>query len=80
MNKSKIIAGIIFLAVFFGPFQMLFITDEVVDGGKFIALFMATIVGFFAGFGIATNEPFNRKNVAETQMEIVEDSRIKDAA
>lgn len=64
MNKSKVIAGIIFLIVYFGPFQMLFFTDEIVSGGKFIGLLLATIIGFFLGFGIGTNEPFNKK---ETQ-------------
>jgi hypothetical protein len=65
MNKSKVIAGIIFLVVYFVPFQMLFFTDEIVKGGKFIGLLLATIIGFFVAFGIGTNEPFNKKKENE---------------
>ena len=80
MNKSKVIAGIIFLVIYLGPFQMLFITDEVVSGGKFIGLFMANLIGFFVAFGIGTNEPFDRKKVSEAKMEIVEKKTAKEAA
>lgn len=79
MNKSKVIAGIIFLAVYFGPFQMLFFTDEIVQGGKFVGLLMATIVGFFVAFGIGTNEPFNRKKDLKSQS-VSTHSEMKKAA
>jgi hypothetical protein len=62
MNKSKIIAGVIFLFIFLGPFQMLFFTDEIVHGTKFIMLLLANVIGFFVAFGIGTNEPFNKKS------------------
>ena len=68
MNKNKVIAGIIFLAVYFGPFQMLFFTDEIVQGAKFIALLLSTIIGFFVAFGIGTNEPFNKKKINKNQV------------
>ena len=67
MNKNKIIAGLIFLFVFLVPFRMLFITDEIVDGGKFIGLFFSTLIGFFVAFGIGTTEPSRKK--AEMKVE-----------
>ena len=67
MNKNKIIAGLIFLFVFLVPFRMLYYTDEIVQGAKFIALLMANVIGFFVAFGIGTNEPFGRK--AEMKVE-----------
>jgi hypothetical protein len=79
MNKSKIIAGLIFLFVYFVPFQMLFFTDEIVKGGKFIGLLLATIIGFFVAFGIGTNEPFNRKKETENQVAVAP-SQMKKAA
>lgn len=80
MKKSKIIAGIIFLGIYFGPFQMLFITDEIVSGAKYIGLFMATLIGVLVAFGIGTNEPFDRKETAEAKMGVVEKEKVKEAA
>jgi hypothetical protein len=40
---------------------MLFFTDEIVYGGKFIFLLMVNVIGFFVAFGIGTNEPFDEK-------------------
>jgi hypothetical protein len=59
--KSKIIATVIFLLLFLFPFRMLFFTDEIVYGGKFIFLLMVNVIGFFVAFGIGTNEPFAEK-------------------
>ncbi len=67
MNKNKIIAGLIFLFLFLVPFRMLYYTDEIVQGAKFIALLMTNVVGFFVAFAIGTNEPFGRK--AEMKVE-----------
>lgn len=67
MNKNKLVAGLLLLFVFLVPFRMLYITDEIVDGGKYIGLLFATIIGFFMAFGIATNEPFRKK--AEMKVE-----------
>jgi hypothetical protein len=81
MNKNKIIAGLIFLVIFLVPFRMLFFTDEIVQGGKFIGLLMANVIGFFVAFGIGTNEPFGKK--AEVKLEKEQGAnkeRMKEAA
>ncbi len=79
MNKSKVIAGLIFFAVFAGPFQMLFFTDEIVHGSKFIVEFLAVIVGFFVAFGIGTQDSFNKSDEMISE-KISDKSEIKKAA
>jgi hypothetical protein len=81
MNKNKIIAGLIFLFIFLVPFRMLFFTDEIVHGGKFIALLMTNVIGFFVAFGIGTNEPFSKKAEVKLKKETgAEKERMKEAA
>jgi hypothetical protein len=81
MNKNKVIAGLILLFLFLVPFRMLYYTDEIVQGAKFIALLMANVIGFFAAFAIGTNEPFGKKvemNVERTPSTVKE--QMKEAA
>lgn len=73
--KSKIVAIAIFLFLFLVPFRMLFITDEIVQGQKFILLLLVNVIGFFIAFGIGTNEPFDRKEEETTEAEESQDMR-----
>jgi hypothetical protein len=61
MNINKVIAIAIFAFLYFVPFRILFFTDEIVQGGKFIYLLLINVIGFFIAFGIGTNEPFGKK-------------------
>ncbi|HEU4716983.1 MAG TPA: hypothetical protein VFU15_04090 [Bacteroidia bacterium] len=61
MKKSKLIAIAIFLFTFLVPFRMLVFRDDVIDNMGDIFLLLAVVAGFFIGFGIGTNEPFDRK-------------------
>ncbi|CAN5315692.1 hypothetical protein BH09BAC5_BH09BAC5_07680 [soil metagenome] len=79
MNKSKVIAGVIFLVVFFGPFRALFFTDEIVNGAKFVAEFMAVIIGFFVAFGIGTQDSFNKSEEMISEQQKVEEKQRKAA-
>jgi hypothetical protein len=78
INKNKVIATAIFLFLFLVPFRLCFMTDEIVHGGKFIAYFMTTLIGFFIAFGIGTNEPFGKK--AEEKVESQKQDQYKKAA
>jgi|GEM_PF-4439069 hypothetical protein len=62
MNKNSVIALIIILAVYFGPFAMLFAYDNnvVVHSAKEIFLFLAWIIGMIAAFYISVNKPFGK--------------------
>lgn len=70
MNKNKVIALLIILAVFFGPFGMLFVYDEhlIVDSAREIFLFLAWMFGMFAAFYISVNEPFTKKHIAKADV------------
>lgn len=61
MNKSKIIATLILAATFLSSFYFIYIVDEGVTNIGHIFLFLLTVAGFFVGFGIGTNEPFDKK-------------------
>lgn len=70
MNKNKVIAFIIFLAVFFGPFYYLFIRDngrDIVDSALEMFMMLGWIIGMIVAFGIAVNEPFGKKSSAGKQ-------------
>ena len=60
MNSNKITAVLIFAFLFFVPFRILFLGDEIISGGKFIFYFMTCLAGFLIAFGIGTNEPFGK--------------------
>ena len=65
MNKNKIIAFAILLAVFFGPVYRLFIYhdgNEIFDSAGEIFLMLGWIFGIIAAFFVGVNEPFGRKN------------------
>lgn len=65
MNKNKVIALIIILAVYFGPFGALFFySDVLIDSFRELFLFLLWIAGMIAAFYISVNEPFGRKNTA----------------
>ena len=78
--KSKIIATVIFLLLFLFPFRMLFFTDEIVYGGKFIFLLMVNLIGFFVAFGIGTNEPFDTKEEVKHKTAEMPKPEMKKAA
>jgi type IV secretory pathway TrbL component len=67
MNKNKIIALLIILVTFFGPFGMLFVYDEhlIVHSAREIFLFLAWILGMISAFYISVNEPFTKKAPAK---------------
>lgn len=69
MNKNKLIALLVILAVFFGPFGMLFVYDNnlVVHSAREMFLFLGWLIGMFVAFYIGVNEPFGKKAVARTQ-------------
>ena len=64
MNINKIIAGVIFAFVLFFPFRVLFFGDEIYSGARHLFLFLSIVVGYYAAFAIATNEPFGRNEKA----------------
>lgn len=70
MNKNKVIALLIILAVFFGPFGMLFVYDDklVVHSAREIFLFLAWIAGMLVAFYISVNEPFTKKEATKAQV------------
>ena len=72
MNKNKIIAIALILAVFFGPFGMLFVYDNnlIVHSAREIFLFLAWMFGMFAAFYISVNEPFTKKEARKQEANI----------
>jgi hypothetical protein len=66
MSKSKIVAIVITLGVFFGPFYRLFIYNngnEIVDSAGEMMLMLAWIIGMIAAFSISVNKPFDKKHI-----------------
>lgn len=63
MNKNKVIALIIIIAVFLGPFYRLFIYNNgngIVDSSGEMFMFLGWIIGMIVAFYISVNEPFGK--------------------
>lgn len=82
MSKSKIIALVITLGVFFGPFYRLFIHNNgsnIVDSAGEMMLMLAWIVGMIVAFAIAVNKPFDKKQVQSSTVANSESAKRKAA-
>lgn len=66
MNKNKVIALIITLAVYFGPFGALFFYNDVLlDTFAEMSMFLLWMAGMIIAFYISVNEPFGRRKTAQ---------------
>lgn len=78
MNKNKLIALVIALVAFFGPFYYLFIRNngsDIVDSAFEMFMFLGWIIGWIVAFGISVNEPFGKKASATAQQESAQQRR-----
>jgi uncharacterized membrane protein YqaE (UPF0057 family) len=79
MNKNKLIAVAIVLAIYFGPVGMLFLYEDVlVDSFSEMALFLLAIFGMIAAFYIGVNQPFGKQKAAREKKQ--QDNAVRKAA
>ncbi len=67
MNKNKIVAAIIAILLYVGPFYYLFIRNngsDIVDTGKEMLVGVSWILGMIVAFYFAVNQPLKTKSAA----------------
>lgn len=70
MNKSKLVALLIAVGLYVGPFYYLFMRNngsDIVDTGKEMLLGVGWIVGMIVAFYFGVNEPLEKKEQVKTQ-------------
>ncbi len=76
MNKNKLVALLIGIGLYVGPFYYLFIRNngsEIVDTGKEMLIGMSWIVGMIVAFYFAVNQPLkDKKQVKVKQVEAIQ--------
>jgi hypothetical protein len=78
MNRNKLVAAIIGIALYLGPFYYLFIRNngsEIVDTGKEMLIGVSWIVGMIIAFYFAVNQPLQAKKPGAVQHARKEDQR-----
>jgi glycerol-3-phosphate acyltransferase PlsY len=79
MNINKLVAALIAIAIYVGPFYYLFIRnngDETVDTGKEMLIGVSWILGMILAFYFAVNEPIQGKSApAKGQKSLAENHR-----
>jgi len=78
MNKSKLVAAVIALGLYLGPFYYLFIRNggsEIVDTGKEMLLGVGWIVGMIVAFYFGVNEPLEKKTQVAGQQAAAQEKR-----
>lgn len=70
MNRNKLVAAIIGIALYLGPFYYLFIRNngnDIVDTGAEMLVGVSWIVGMIVAFYFAVNQPLKNKKQATAQ-------------
>jgi hypothetical protein len=78
MNKSKLVAAIIAIGLYVGPFYYLFIRNngsDTVDTGKEMLLGLFWIVGMIVAFYFGVNEPLEKKSTTVSHSSVAEQKR-----
>lgn len=82
MNINKLVAAIIAIALYVGPFYYLFIRNnggEIVDTGKEMLIGVSWILGMILAFYFAVNEPIKPKSAATKSQKSISENQRKAA-
>lgn len=78
MNRNKLVAAIIGIAIYLGPFYFLFIRNngnDIVDTGKEMLIGVSWIVGMIVAFYFAVNQPIQAKKRVAARKTGMEEQR-----